>query len=219
MDPSARPSPRTAPHPAAPDPGAGGLLVVCALGVERAALRPGARAAGGVRLLRAGMGPDASGAAVARALAGLPAPGPAVLVTGFCAGLAAGVRPGDVVVDDASDAAAVLAAAAARAAAPHGVTVHTGRIACSDHVVRGAERAALAASGAVAVDMESGAVRQAARAAGPRPTAAVRVVVDTPDHELVRPGTLLHGVRAYRVLRSLMPSFVDWHRSPQLPWR
>ncbi len=218
MEPSGRPPTPAARRPAAPAPGDGAaLLVVCALGVERFALRAAARAAPGVRLLRAGMGPDASGAAVARALATAPGPAPAVLVTGFCAGLAPGLRPGDVVVDDRSDAAGPLAEAVRRAltgrSGRSAVTVRTGRIAGSGHVVRGAERAALAASGALAVDMESEAVRRAALTAGSRPLAAVRVVVDTPEHELLRPGTLPHGVRAYRVLGSLMPAFRDWHRS------
>ncbi len=205
----------------------GPLLVVCALGVERFALRGAERSgsAGPVALLRTGMGPDNARRAVAGALRGSgPRAGSAVLVTGFCAGVGPATAPGDVVVDSRSDDAEALAAAVDRRVAAAGragrrPAVHTGRIAGADHVVRGAERAALAAAGAVAVDMESDAVREAALAAGPRPVAAVRVVVDTPEYELVRVATLRAGIVAFRVLRSVMPAFHDWHRSNALPWR
>ncbi|AEW97310.1 MULTISPECIES: phosphorylase family protein [Streptomycetaceae] len=202
--------------PAAPRTGP--LLLVCALRIEQAALRRGDRsgAAGPVAVLRAGMGPRAARRSVDATLrddAALRTA--AVLATGFCAGLAPGVRPGDVVVDDRSTRATALAAALARL----GVTVHTGRIAGSDHVVKGAERHALAAGGALAVDMESHAVRQAARAAGPRPVAVARVVVDTPEHELLRITTLRTGITAFKVLSSSFPAFLDWHRSTALPGR
>ncbi|MDF3292459.1 phosphorylase family protein [Streptomyces silvisoli] len=200
------------------DLGRGPLLVVCALGVEAAALRRGSRlgAAGPVALLRTGMGPRNAERAVTRALRDDPAlRGAAVLATGFCAGLAPGVAPGDVVVDDRTADGAPLAAAVRRL----GCTVHTGRIAASDHVVRGAERSALRVAGATAVDMESAAVQRAALAAGPRPVTAVRVVVDTPEYELLRVATLRTGINAFRVLRSILPAFLDWHRSTELPWR
>lgn len=197
------------------------LLLVCALGVERAALRGAGRAgaAGPVTLLRTGMGPRAATRAVSDALRGDPAlRAAAVLVTGFCAGLAPGMKPGDVVVDDRSHDAGRLADAITRRAA-RPAAVHTGRVAGSDHVVRGAERSALGATGAVAVDMESAAVRDTVLAAGPRPVAVVRVVVDTAEHELVRIATLRNGILAFRMLRSLLPAFHDWHRSTELPWR
>lgn len=236
----ADPAPGAGPVPArppeavvAPDRGSGAvhgaphpLLVVCALGIERFALRAAERegAAGSVALLRTGMGPRAAEGAVREALLTRDAlRSAAVLATGFCAGLAPGLRPGDIVVDERSDAAGVLADALGRrlSGAPGRTAVHTGRIAESDHVVRGAERASLAAAGAVAVDMESAAVRRAALAAGPgpRPVAAVRVVVDTPEYELVRMATVRTGITAFRVLRSVLPALLDWHRSNQLPWR
>jgi nucleoside phosphorylase len=200
------------------DLGRGPLLIVCALGIEAAALRRGSRsgAAAPGALLRPGMGPRAARRSVTRALCDNPAlRGAAVLATGFCAGLAPGVAPGDVVVDDRTADGAPLAAALTRL----GVTVHTGRIAAADHVVRGAERSALRAAGATAVDMESAAVQHAALAAGPRPVTAVRVVVDTPEYELLRVATLRTGINAFRVLRSILPAFLDWHRSTELPWR
>ena len=48
---------------------------------------------------------------------------------------------------------------------------------------------------------------------------AARVVVDTPEFELVRVGTLRTGIIAFRVLRDLVPAFLDWHRTTALPWR
>jgi nucleoside phosphorylase len=91
-------------------------------------------------------------------------------------------------------------AAALRSA---GLTVHTGPLFSADAVVRGDRRAELHAAGVMAVDMETaGALR--ALPAG-LPAAAVRVVVDTPEHELLRPGTLLHGLRAWCALRTAAP--------------
>jgi nucleoside phosphorylase len=193
------------------------LLVVCALRIEKVALRRGAarNAAEGVTVLRTGMGPVAADRVVREALHQPELHGSAVLTTGFCAGLAPGMRPGDVVV--AEDGHESEALAAALKAAGH--TVHTGPLAESDHVVRGAERAALAATGAIAVDMESAAIRRAALAEGARHIAAARVVVDTPEYELVRVGTLRTGIIAFRVLRDLVPAFLDWHRTTVLPWR
>ncbi|MGO4747586.1 1-hydroxy-2-methyl-2-butenyl 4-diphosphate reductase, partial [Streptomyces sp. 2MCAF27] len=102
-------------------------------------------------------------------------------------------------------------------AGPGRGTVHTGPLAGSDHVVRGAERARLHATGAIAVDMESAATLRSAVAAGVRPVAAVRVIVDAPEHELVRIGTLRGGISAFRVLRTILPAFFTWHRSSLLP--
>ncbi len=206
--PSCRPSEPPGQGGPAPAP----LLLVCALRIERAALRRGDRsgAAGPVALLRTGMGPRAAQRAVTGALRGDPAlRRAAVLATGFCAGLDPGLHPGDVVVDDRGPGGEALTEALTRC----GVSCRTGRIAGSDHVVRGAERSALCAAGAAAVDMESGAVRRAALANGTCAVTAVRVVVDTPEYELLRVATLRTGITAFRVLSSCLPAFLDWHRS------
>jgi nucleoside phosphorylase len=174
------------------------------------------------------MGPQAAERAVAQALGEDRATARSpVVASGFCAGLAPGMRPGDVVVAEATrdhrpgapdlpcrDNGPLL-----RALRQRGLTVHTGLLRGSDHVVRGAERAALHASGALAVDMESAATLRAAQRAGGRPVAAVRVVVDAPEHELLRIGTVRGGISAFRVLRSVLPVFYEWHRSLLLPWR
>ncbi|MFF4739541.1 1-hydroxy-2-methyl-2-butenyl 4-diphosphate reductase [Streptomyces sp. NPDC001262] len=204
------------------------LLIACALGIERLALRGGTGgAAGPVTVLRTGMGPQAADRAVTRALAeGGPLREAAVIATGFCAGLAPGMHPGDLVVaDETRDGegrteclgSEILAKELVRAVP--GRVIHTGPLVGSDHVVRGAERAGLHASGALAVDMESAATLRSAVRTGPRPVAAVRVVVDAPEHELVRIGTLRGGISAFRVLRTVLPAFFEWHRSLLLPRR
>ncbi|MFI9722629.1 1-hydroxy-2-methyl-2-butenyl 4-diphosphate reductase [Streptomyces sp. NPDC052396] len=202
------------------------LLIACALGIERLALRGGlGGAAGPVTVLRTGMGPQAADRAITRALAG-PLSEAAVIATGFCAGLAPGMHPGDLVVADETrdrdghtECAGVELLAKELARAVSGRAIHTGPLVGSDHVVRGAERAALHAAGAVAVDMESAATLRSAVRAGSRPVAAVRVVVDAPEHELVRIGTLRGGISAFRVLRTVLPAFFEWHRSLLLPRR
>lgn len=210
--------------PSAPGP----LLIACALGIEHLALRGGTGREGGVpdvTVLRTGMGPAAARRSVARALRDEPVAGrTAVLATGFCAGLAPGMRPGDLVVaeetrDTEGRTPCTGTELLAAALAPYG-TVHTGPLTGSDHVVRGRERAALHATGAIATDMESAAtLRTAAAGTGRRPVAAVRVVVDAPGHELIRIGTLRGGISAFRVLRGVLPAFLEWHRSLLLPWR
>ncbi|WP_217141701.1 1-hydroxy-2-methyl-2-butenyl 4-diphosphate reductase [Streptomyces sp. AC627_RSS907] len=209
-------------------PGPSPLLIACALGIEHLALRTGDRggAGGPVTVLRTGMGPKAAERSVARVLAD-PALGDAVvLATGFCAGLAPGMHPGDLVVaEETRDPRGTVACVGTDrlvkelARAVPGRTLHTGPLTGSDHVVRGPERADLRATGAIAVDMESAATLLSAVRAGARPVAAVRVVVDAPEHELVRIGTVRGGISAFRVLRSVLPAFFEWHRSLLLPRR
>ncbi|MFD7719777.1 1-hydroxy-2-methyl-2-butenyl 4-diphosphate reductase [Streptomyces sp. NPDC059814] len=213
-----------------PGPAAAPLLIACALGIEQLALRTGRsradKAPGPVTVLRTGMGPQAAETAVARALGEGRAFGAAVIASGFCAGLTPGMHPGDLVVADetrfagestACTGTELLADALARALP--GRTVHTGPLTGSDHVVRGHERAELRTAGAIAVDMESAATLRTALRSGPRPVAAVRVVVDAPQHELVRIGTVHGGISAFRVLRAVLPAFYEWHRSLLLPRR
>ncbi|WP_309032938.1 phosphorylase family protein, partial [Streptomyces alfalfae] len=163
---------------------------------------------------------------VTRALADPALRDAAVLATGFCAGLVPGMRPGDLVVaEETREPRGTVGCVgteplvkALRRAVP-GRTVHTGPLTGSDHVVRGAERAELGATGAIAVDMESAATLLSAVRAAARPVAAVRVVVDAPGHELVRISTVRGGISAFRVLRSVLPAFSAWHRSLLLPRR
>ncbi|MDH6579707.1 1-hydroxy-2-methyl-2-butenyl 4-diphosphate reductase [Kitasatospora sp. MAP5-34] len=196
------------------------LLVVCALGPEVWALRGGdwTGAVGGSPVLaRTGMGRARARRSVANLLArdGYGA----LVVAGFGAAVGPGVRPGDVIVADAVrdgegghhplDSAAPLADAL-RAC---GLTTRLGLHHTADHVVRGFERRALYAQGALAVDMEAAAVLAARAELRPAlPTAVLRVVVDTPERELLRPGTLPAGLHAWRALRAAVPALVAWHR-------
>lgn len=211
-----------------PSGSAAPLLIACALGIEKLALRSGDRsgARGRVTVLRTGMGPQSAESAVRDALGAGPLRDAAVVASGFCAGLSAGMHPGDLVVADETRHTAghtvctdteLLVKAVARAVP--GRRVHTGPLSGSDHVVRGHERVELLATGAIAVDMESAATLHSALSAGPRPVAAVRVVVDAPEHELVRIGTVRGGISAFRVLRAILPAFFEWHRSLLLPRR
>ncbi|MGW7269448.1 phosphorylase family protein [Streptomyces sp. NPDC054864] len=209
-------------------PGPVPLLIACALGIEHLALRTGDRggAHGRPTVLRTGMGPKNAERAVTGALGKESLRHAAVVATGFCAGLAPGMHPGDLVVADETRHAdghtpcvgTDLLVKELERAVP-GRTVHTGPLTGSDHVIRGHERAALLATGAIAVDMESAATLHSALRAGDRPVAAVRVVVDAPQHELVRIGTVRGGISAFRVLRSVLPAFFEWHRSSLLPRR
>lgn len=208
-------------------PGPRPLLIACALGIEQIALRSGARGVPGpVTVLRSGMGPRAADRAMARALATPELRDAPVIAAGFCAGLASGMHPGDLVVAEETrdprggtpcTGTELLVSRLRQAVAGH--TVHTGPLTGSDHVVRGQERADLRATGAIAVDMESAATLYSAVRHGPRPVAAVRVVVDAPEHELVRISTVRGGISAFRVLRAVLPSFAEWHRNVLLPRR
>jgi 4-hydroxy-3-methylbut-2-enyl diphosphate reductase len=101
----------------------------------------------------------------------------------------------------------VLAGAAelAKALRIAGLTVHLGPVGGADEVVTGSARAEWAARGAIAVDMESGALARTGRLA-----AVVRAIVDTPVHPLVSLGTLPRGTAALRTLRRAAPVLSAW---------
>jgi 4-hydroxy-3-methylbut-2-en-1-yl diphosphate reductase len=179
-------------------------VVFAPLRVERRALsRPGSS----LRVVRTGMGPVRAATAV-----GAHADADAFAVAGVGGGLAGPGRPGDIVVASevrgpagtvACPSAPLLTGALRRL----GLTVHTGPLYTSDRVVNGARRRQLAGTGAIAVDMESAPV---AAAAGGRPFAAVRALVDTADHGLWTPGTLRRGMAALRNLRRAVPGLEQW---------
>ncbi|HTZ43352.1 MAG TPA: 4-hydroxy-3-methylbut-2-enyl diphosphate reductase [Jatrophihabitans sp.] len=188
-----------------------GEAVICTpLAVEHAAVAP---ALPDLTVLRTGRGPARSAASAARAgLRDRP-----VAVAGLAGAVAAGLRPGDLVVATevrGSGAAgngvpvpvpaAPLVAGALRRA---GLPVRLGPVHTSERIVHGAERAAFAADGVLAVDMESA---QLATGAAGHPVLVVRAVVDTPEHPLLRPGTAGRGVRALRNLRAAAPVIRQW---------
>jgi 4-hydroxy-3-methylbut-2-enyl diphosphate reductase len=85
--------------------------------------------------------------------------------------------------------------------------VRTGRIACVSRLALGERRRELHAQGAIAVDMES---VWLAATADRRPFGVVRVVLDSPSHELLRPQAAAGAVRAARALRSVARSLHEW---------
>lgn len=196
------------------------LLVVCALGPEVWALRAGdwTDAADGAPVLaRTGMGRRRAWQSVSTLLSS-DAYG-ALVVAGFGASVAPGIEPGDVIVaDGVRDAEGNLhpidfARPLVKSLQTHGLTTHLGLHHTADRVVRGAQRRALHAQGALAVDMEAAGVLAARAERRPElPAAVLRVVVDTPERELIRLSTLPAGVRAWRALRAVVPALTQWHR-------
>ena len=184
------------------------LRVVTALRSEYLAL---AGQVDGARLERCGMGP-------AKVRDWLPSldgfDAGALVVAGVAGGLSYELRAGDVVV--ASEVRDERGRTVLRAAAPlaaelraMGLRVHIGPVVSSNRIVSGAERERLAATGALAVDMESSAlVREVVKR--DVCVAVVRVIVDTAHVPLARLSTVAAGVRALRVLRRTGPAFPRW---------
>ncbi len=194
------------------------LLVCAPLGLEARALRlgragragPGAAApAGPLRVRRTGYGQDRA-ARAARELRG--AGFGALAVAGTGGGLAPDLVPGDVVVGaqvtgpagtHRCPSAPLLAGELRRA----GLTARTGRIATVEHLVHGPQRAALAAAGADAADLESALLLAAADG---RPAVALRAISDTAARPLRGPGAVTGGLAALRSLRQAAPVLARW---------
>ena len=136
----------------------------------------------------------------------------AIAVVGVAGGLHPDVRAGDLVIPSelrtAGAPGAFLLPVAGLLAAEFRRSrsrVHTGPLVSADRYVDGRERASLAATGAVAVDMET------AWLAGPldrRPFAVVRAVSDTADQ-----GLIVGGVQALRALRGVRAPLERWARA------
>ncbi|CAO5231524.1 4-hydroxy-3-methylbut-2-en-1-yl diphosphate reductase [Frankia sp. AgKG'84/4] len=185
--------------------------------VVAAALRFEAMAAGRSGLpsdtimVRTGMGPDKAGRAVRLVREARPA---AAAIVGLSGGLAPGIRPGDVVVASeirSADGTVVSRCASAPLLAGDlrrvGLTVHVGPIVTVPKLATGDERTRLAATGAVAVDMESAAV---AAGVGDVPFAAVRVIVDTADEGIGHVGLVRRGILGLRTMCRLGPPIGAW---------
>jgi 4-hydroxy-3-methylbut-2-enyl diphosphate reductase len=191
--------------------------VICApLRVEARALRRGLRGAGDqatVDVLRTGYGPAKSAAAAAR----LEPAGGGILVGGVAGGLTDDLKVGDLVVatevrgggETISCPSAQLLAGELRRA---GLNVRLGPIATVEHLAGRGERARLAATGAIAVDMESA---QLLRSAEGRPSAVVRAISDTPAHPLASPRIVTGGLAALRSLRQAGPAMARWAAAVQ----
>jgi 4-hydroxy-3-methylbut-2-enyl diphosphate reductase len=137
-----------------------------------------------------------------------------VLVAGVAGGLTDDLRPGDIVAATevrsgdggtlvaTCPAAPVLAGELLR----RGMRVRTGPVLTVDGVVHDpVRRRRLAATGALTVDNESAHLTSADDT-----TAVVRVVVDTPAHPLLRPGTPARGISALASLRRAAPVMNAW---------
>ncbi len=181
-------------------------LVLSPLGVEAFAVRRGAPE---LRVVRAGMGPERARRAARRWRA---APARSLVVAGLCGALVDDLAPGDLVVPDVlihpDGTRRTIDGERLRAhLADRGIFAHAGALLGVDHVVRGVERAALRASGAVAVDMES---PWLADAAAGRPFAVLRVVLDAPGAELRLPGLVPRAWRALARLRAVSAVLPRW---------
>jgi 4-hydroxy-3-methylbut-2-enyl diphosphate reductase len=189
------------------------IVVAAPLAIEQLLIRSGAR---GAHVRKTGMGPEKSLAAVA-ALADEPAD--ALLVLGFCGGLDEHSRPGEVIVADEVLATDDEGHEAVRAdcdgaeqltdvLGASGLPVRRGPIVGVGKIATGERREQLRAAGALAVDMESAWL--AAGAAG-RPFAVVRVVLDSPSHELFRVQAVGGALAAAQALRKVSAIVVqDW---------
>lgn len=184
-------------------------VVLAPLRLEAAALRRGAPA---LPIELVGMGPNRARATAARVAAAQP---DAALLAGVAGALDPTLRVGDLVVaTELRDGETVIACPGADLVAGalrrHGLTVRTGPIASVSRPLTGlANRAALHADGALAVDMESAYLA----AALPVPLTVVRVILDTPDEELFRPRLAANVLRCARTLAAAAPVLDDWRHA------
>ena len=183
-----------------------GLAVLAPLSIEAIALRLGLRDA---RVVRTGLGTQRARAAARRLSTSADR---ALAVAGVCGALDPALAPGDVIVaSELLGGAGALKLADAEALVEGvralGARARLGAILSVDHTARGPERERLCETGAIAIDMES---RWLAEAARGRPFAVLRVVVDTPDRELLRPGVLVDGARALATLRRIAAALETW---------
>jgi 4-hydroxy-3-methylbut-2-enyl diphosphate reductase len=190
---------------------AASLLVFAPMRIEARALRA---ALPGARIVRTGMGPRrARHAAAAHARDAARN----VAVAGLCGALDPELRVGDIVLASQLRTAESCVAlrpptGLARALEGLGARVRIGPLLSIDHVARPSERATLRATGAIAVDMESAWLLDAARA---RPFAVLRVVLDGPRDEIFSlrfPGAFIQAVRA---LRRTAPALTNWSEHPE----
>ncbi len=188
-----------------------GLLLAAPMRIEARLVSSGARRS---EVHRTGMGPR-NAMQAAQQLAALP--GEALFVVGFCGALHSGLRPGQVVVADRvytaqdeghrhTEVACGRCEGVVRALREDGFAVDVGPIVSVAKLALGGRREELHRDGASAVDMESAWL---AAGAGGRPFAVVRVVLDTPEQELLRARMIPAAIRAGDVLRRVARSIEE----------
>ena len=188
------------------------VIVAAPMRLEAALISSAAR---GALVHKTGMGPARSRAAAGE-IGGRAAR--AMLVLGFCGGLDESSVPGEVIVAEEVYAApdenhpeprvrCELAGALVGQLTGLGLKVRVGNVVCVSKLALGERRAHLHSGGAIAVDMES---VWLASGAGERPFGVVRVVLDSPSHELLRPQALGGALRAARSLRKVAAALHGW---------
>ncbi len=188
------------------------VLIATPMGIERRAVR---RSVLSAAVHVTGVGTARAHAAAEKLAAAPSAP---VAIAGFAGGLRADQRPGQVVVATevriANGARTGLPIPGAEALAAQlrrgGLDVVAGPIVSSRSPAWGRRRAELAASGALAVDMESAWLAGPLLARDPHRVAVVRVLVDTPDHEIYSPTLMRAALPAYRALSRVAPAIEAW---------
>jgi 4-hydroxy-3-methylbut-2-enyl diphosphate reductase len=197
-------------------------LTICApLRIEARALRrgldgvtagPAGTGAGGVghseQVQRIGYGPARAAAAAARIAATRP---DMLAVAGVGGGLVGDLRTGDLVVaSQVSDGRSTVTCPAAPLLVGElrraGLRARLGPIVTVDRLVR-SDHAALAASGAIAVDMESAPLLAGVPGC---PAVVVRAISDTPGHSVFSPHIVPGGIAALRSLRLAAPVLRRW---------
>jgi 4-hydroxy-3-methylbut-2-enyl diphosphate reductase len=190
-------------------------LTLCApLRVEARALRRGLREQPGassqlhVRVVRTGYGPARAAAAAARIAASRP---DMLAVGGVAGGLVDSLQVGDLVVaTEVSDGRSTVTCPSAPLLAGElrraGLSVRLGPIVTVDHLFR-TKHAALAATGAIAVDMESAPLLAGAAGA---PAVVLRAISDTPERPVLSPHIVTGGIAALRSLRRAAPVLTRW---------
>ncbi|ACU75509.1 1-hydroxy-2-methyl-2-(E)-butenyl 4-diphosphate reductase, 4Fe-4S protein [Catenulispora acidiphila DSM 44928] len=203
------------------------LLVCAALGIEARALKTD-----GLRVERVGMGVRRAEEFARRERAF-----DVLAVAGFGGATDECLRPGDIVVADevrrggqviecpwadsiafALERHLILEPEVDEAPEPHTAhglnaagrgtpAVMTGPVETIDHIASAQILTRLAGQGVTTVDMESFPLVATARG---RPFTVVRVIVDTPDHPLVRPSTLRAGLNARKRLQAIGAVLRDW---------
>jgi len=187
------------------------LLLAAPMRLEAVLISSAAR---GALVRKTGMGPDRAKAAAGQLAAHTAR---AMLVLGFCGGLDAQSVPGEVIVasevyaagDEGHDEQRVscdMTHDLVHRLTGRGLKVRVGNVVCVSRLALGERRAQLHAGGAIAVDMES---VWLAAGAGARPFGVVRVVLDSPEHELLRPRAAFGVVRAARALRNVAGALHD----------